>query len=126
MLDAMVNNPRSGSRYTLRIGHAERDEAAAHLREHFVAGRLTFEEFIDRLDAALTAKTQDQISRLMADLPRIYRPTPRPAPRDEPGIIGRYAAVALLAVLVLLWMTAVTLLFRHGYTYPAGPSGIGH
>jgi hypothetical protein len=122
---AMRYETRSGSRYTLRIGDAERDEAAAQLREHFAAGRLTFDEFLERLDAALAAKTQDQISRLMADLPRLRQPAPRPAQRDEPGVVARYAAVALLAILVLLWMTAVTLLFRHGYVYQ-GPSGFGH
>ena len=56
--------------YNLRIGDAERDAAMAQLREHFVAGRLTFDELTERIDAALTAKTQRQIDGLMADLPR--------------------------------------------------------
>ena len=33
--------------YDLRIGDAERDAAMAQLREHFVAGRLTFDELTD-------------------------------------------------------------------------------
>ena len=56
--------------YDLRIGDAERDVAMTQLREHFVAGRLTFDELSERIDAALTAKTQRQIDSLMADLPR--------------------------------------------------------
>ena len=56
--------------YELRIGDAERDIAMAQLREHFVAGRLTFDELTERIDAALTAKTQRQIDGVMADLPR--------------------------------------------------------
>jgi hypothetical protein len=56
--------------YDLRIGDAERDLAMAQLREHFVAGRLTFDELTERIDAALVAKTQRQIDRLLADLPR--------------------------------------------------------
>lgn len=122
---AMANDPRSGSRYKLRVGDAERDDAARQLREHFAAGRLTFDEFLERLDAALTAKTHEQIARLMADLPRLPRPAPRPAERDEPGVLGRYAAIVLLAILVLLWMTAVTLLFHHGYAYSGGAPGFG-
>jgi hypothetical protein len=123
---AMRYDSSSGSRYTLRVGDAERDEAAAQLREHFAAGRLTLDEFVERLDAALKAKTAGDISRLMTDLPRLRWPaeipTRRSQPRDESGVVARYAAVVLLAVLVLLWMMAVTLLFRHGYTYQ-GPGG---
>src|SRR6266550_4278386 len=65
--------------YDLRIGDAERDAVMAQLREHFVAGRLTFDELTKRIDAALTAKTQRQIDRLMADPPgRPRSPPPRP------------------------------------------------
>ena len=67
--------------YDLRIGDAERDVVMAQLREHFVAGRLTFDELSERIDAALIAKTQRQIDRLTADLPRL----PRPA-RPEPAL----------------------------------------
>ena len=69
--------------YNLRIGDAERDVAMAQLREHFVAGRLTFDELTERIDAALTAKTQRQIDGLMADLPR-PRP-PKVTQRRGPG-----------------------------------------
>jgi len=123
---AMRYEPSSGARYTLRVGDAERDEAIAQLREHFDAGRLTLDEFTERLDAALTAKTAGDISQLMADLPRLrwpaQTPSPRSQPHDDSGVVARYAAVVLLAVLVLLWMMAVTLLFRHGVTYQ-GPGG---
>jgi hypothetical protein len=108
----------SASRYTLRIGDAERDEAATQLSEHFVAGRLTIDEFNERLGKALTAKTADHLSRIMADLPKLQTPRPEPARRPgEPGAAARYAALALLAVLVLLWMSALTMMFRHGYSY---------
>jgi hypothetical protein len=66
--------------YDLRIGDAERDVAMTQLREHFVAGRLTFDELTERIDAALIAKTQRQIDRLTADLPRPPRP-PGPSRR---------------------------------------------
>src|ERR1700693_91079 len=60
--------------YDLRIGDAERDTTMAQLREHFVAGRLTFDELTERLDLALGAKTQRHIDGLMGDLPRPPEP----------------------------------------------------
>src|SRR5260370_36146847 len=83
--------------YDLRIGDAERDAAMAQLREHFVAGRLTFDELTERIDGALTAKTQRQIDGLMADLPRLRRTgrseaaLPAPAPDA-----GRFVVFAML------------------------------
>lgn len=55
----------------LRIGDADREAAAAFLREHYAQGRLTLEEFNQRLDAAFAAATQGQLSRLTGDLPHV-------------------------------------------------------
>jgi Domain of unknown function (DUF1707) len=54
----------------LRIGDADREAAATHLREHYAQGRLSLDEFNQRLDAAFAAKTQQQLHALTADLPR--------------------------------------------------------
>ena len=56
---------------SLRIGDRERDAVTAELREHYAHGRLTLEEFNQRLDAAFAAKTQADLSRLTADLPHV-------------------------------------------------------
>jgi len=56
---------------SLRIGDRERDAVAAELREHYAHGRLTLEEFNQRIDAAFAAKTQNDLSRLTADLPHV-------------------------------------------------------
>ncbi len=61
----------------IRIGDAERDQAASMLREHHAEGRLSVEEFNERLDRALTARVMDDLIPLFADLP-----SPRP---DDPG-----------------------------------------
>lgn len=53
----------------LRIGDAEREAAAARLREHFAVGRLTMEEFQQRLDAVFAAKTDRDLARITSDLP---------------------------------------------------------
>jgi hypothetical protein len=61
----MAGDPR------LRAADADRDRAAALLREHHAAGRLTAEEFRERLDRAYQAKTMGELDQLLADLPAI-------------------------------------------------------
>ena len=46
----------------LRIGDSERDEAIELLREHMSAGRITAEEFDERMSMALNARTQGDIA----------------------------------------------------------------
>ena len=59
----------------LRIGDAEREAAAASLREHYAQGRLTLEEFNERLDAAYKATTQSQLNLITRDLPHAAAPS---------------------------------------------------
>ncbi len=71
---------------SLRIGDAERDAVAAELREHYAHGRLTLEEFNQRLDAVFAAKTQRDLSRLTSDLPHVRSGgAPLPSQRTRPG-----------------------------------------
>jgi len=60
-----------GTQPSLRIGDRERDATAAELREHFANGRLTLEEFNERLDAVFAARTERDLSRITADLPHV-------------------------------------------------------
>jgi hypothetical protein len=55
----------------IRASDADRDRATALLREHHAAGRLTAEEFNERMEAALNATTLGEIDDLLADLPVI-------------------------------------------------------
>jgi hypothetical protein len=55
----------------LRASDEDRDRAAAEIRAHFAAGRLTEDELNDRIDAAYAARTQRQLSDLRADLPAL-------------------------------------------------------
>lgn len=59
----------------LRASDAEREAALRILSTHFADGRLDRTEFDERADAALAARTQDQLRSLFADLPG---PTPVP------------------------------------------------
>jgi hypothetical protein len=52
-----------------RIGDAERDQAATYLREALAQGRLEQDEFDERVEAALRAKTQADLDPLFRDLP---------------------------------------------------------
>jgi len=63
----------------LRIGDAERDVTTRQLRECFAQGRLTMDEFNDRLGQALAATTQGELDRLTHDLPPT-RPSTAPLP----------------------------------------------
>lgn len=55
----------------VRASDADRDRAASLLREHLAAGRLTPDEFSERLDRAFSAKTLGEIDSLLRDLPGI-------------------------------------------------------
>ena len=55
----------------IRASDDDRDKAASLLREHHAAGRLDAEEFDERLDKALSAKTMGDLDALLADLPHI-------------------------------------------------------
>ena len=68
----------------IRASDADRDRTAALLREHLAAGRLTAEEFHERLEAAYAAKTLGDLDELMADLPAID-PYQLPASSLRPG-----------------------------------------
>jgi hypothetical protein len=75
----------------LRIGDREREAVAAELQEHYAHGRLTLEEFNQRLDAAFAAKTQSDLSRTTYDLPHVRSagpplPTSRSRPAPQPAI----------------------------------------
>jgi Domain of unknown function (DUF1707) len=53
----------------MRVGDAEREAAAAEVREHFASGRLTQDELNERLDQAFAAKTRGDLNGVFTDLP---------------------------------------------------------
>jgi hypothetical protein len=52
-----------------RVSDAERDQTVSFLREHVAAGRLTLDEFSERVEAALAAQTLGDLLATMTDLP---------------------------------------------------------
>src|SRR2546423_38243 len=53
----------------LRASDADREHAVELLREHAAAGRLTLEEFTERMSAAYGALTNEELAELTRDLP---------------------------------------------------------
>ncbi len=53
----------------LRVADADRERVIVELREHMLAGRLTSEEFEERLGGVYEARTQADLDAVGADLP---------------------------------------------------------
>lgn len=69
----------------LRASHEDRDRVVEVLRVAAGDGRLTAEELDERLEAALTARTCDELAALTTDLPAIPDSAPGasvPEPKD--------------------------------------------
>jgi Domain of unknown function (DUF1707) len=114
----------------IRASDTDRDRTASLLREHLAAGRLTPEEFSERLDRAFSARTVGEIDSLLRDLPGIdlYRLpdaalTRRPQQASRrPGRSGGHRAAWWTAWGV--WFTVVLICFvvwgltGAGYPWP--------
>jgi hypothetical protein len=66
----------------LRAADADRAAVATVLGQHMAAGRLTVDEYDERLARAYAAKTYGELEQLTADLPAPSRPH-TPAPRTS-------------------------------------------
>jgi DUF1707 SHOCT-like domain/Cell wall-active antibiotics response LiaF, C-terminal len=58
----------------LRASDADRERTVALLRDHAADGRLTLEEFSDRMSAAYLARTTEELEELARDLPSAHAP----------------------------------------------------
>jgi hypothetical protein len=69
----------------VRASDSDRERAVLALREHLVAGRLTLEEFTDRVSTALAATTTEELA--VRDLP-VAAPTRRKPTRFVPALFS--------------------------------------
>lgn len=60
-----------------RLSDDERDQAVAWLRDHLLSGRLTLEEFSERVDDAYAARVRADLERLRLGLPSSQEPVVR-------------------------------------------------
>jgi hypothetical protein len=77
----------------MRVSDAEREAAAAELREHFASGRLDQAELEMRLSAVFAARTRWDLNALFADLPSAGQAwagagAPARGPWAPPGAAG--------------------------------------
>lgn len=90
----------------LRVSDAERNEVADKLSRHFSDGRLDPMEFKERLDAAMSAKTQGDLAGLFDDLPPLETEAP-PRPSRRRRLVPFLVMLALVAVVagssISLW-----------------------
>ena len=96
----------------------ERERAVLALRRHYEAGRLEVEEFAERAELALRARTTGELRRALRDLPRFAV--------GDAIERGRAAAgdAAYAAVLVFAWMLgSFVLLAALGVAFLAGSGG---
>ncbi|WP_114560821.1 DUF1707 SHOCT-like domain-containing protein [Desertihabitans aurantiacus] len=95
----------------LRVGDAERTRTCELLSSHYSQGRLEPAELEDRLAAAMAARTQADLARLLADLPRLDAPAAQPPVRRpaQPAsavtvVAGMVLAGSLLVCLMMIFV----------------------
>src|SRR6266542_5176309 len=93
----------------IRVSDAEREQTVKVLERHHVDGRLTWEEFSERMEAAFHARTREDLRRTLADLPPLDEPRPPAERRARSGPDWRslltppLVIAALIGLAVLLW-----------------------
>jgi class 3 adenylate cyclase len=69
----------------VRVSDADRNQAVELLRQHTAEGRLTLDEFSERVGLAFGARTQVDLEQVMADLPAVRAPVPETQRRKVTG-----------------------------------------
>lgn len=115
---------------SIRASDADRERVVEILRQHNVEGRITSEEFEERMTAAYAAKTLGALAELTTDLPvdlaehtrrqeELARREAAQVPflRQMRAELSSWASLAI--VLTVIWAIA-----GFGYYWPAWPLGI--
>lgn len=94
-----------------RVSDAERTAVADELSKHYTEGRLDQEEFDQRLNQAMAAKTYRDLAGLLQDLPQGDLPVVPAAPvrprRRRTGL-GKLILIVLIAIVLVSAAHAVT------------------
>jgi len=93
------------------IGDHDRARAATSLRRHYLQGRLSLEEFSDRVEVALRARSDSDLRPALENLPAPWQNLHEavlPAARAASRTVAR--AAALLALLTVWSVFSIVLL----------------
>lgn len=94
----------------MRASDGDRDKVASVLREHYAQGRLTTEEFDERLEQLYTSKTYGELAVLTSDLPDVdlgrLPEVPSRAPERARAGAGKETGNKKLAEAWGVWATA--------------------
>ena len=109
----------------LRASDAEREQVADALRRHHADGRLSSDEFEERVERCYQARTVSQLHRLTSDLPRGDGGLASRTPAWVAGPSGRrpVALLLLAAFAVIGLLGSVAGHFGPGY-HPHPPVGL--
>ena len=93
----------------VRIGDAERDDATRALGEHFAVGRLDREEYDERMDVVLAARTWGDLAPVFRDLPSptAAQPRPMPATGRSGHLRGHFRPPFLPVLLILIGLSVL-------------------
>ena len=91
----------------VRVSDAERQQVVELLKQHTAEGRLTLEEFEERVGETLSARTGAELRTVLRDLPvaeteRRPRRSPRPFPR-LPVLLILVAVLSIAVGHVVIW-----------------------
>jgi hypothetical protein len=95
------------------IGDRERERAVSVLKAHYLRGRLSVEEFADRLEVALRARRDSDVRLALTELPAPWR-APGAARLGLESVTRAIGRAAFLAALFFLWW-AVSLALLIGF-----------
>jgi hypothetical protein len=82
-----------------RIADVDRDRVVALLRMHCTEGRITLDEFSDRVGDVYNSRTQRELDAVVRDLPVPWSPEAAPADRHERTAPARRRHVQWLAAI---------------------------
>jgi Domain of unknown function (DUF1707) len=93
-----------------RASDEDRQRVVRDLERHAAAGRLTLDEYAERVDRALASRTHGQLAEVTADLPAV--PETEPADDDQAHAgsarqLGVAFLIALAALVVVLGLVAL-------------------
>ena len=103
----------------LRVGDADREAVIAQLQRHVGDGRLTLEEFEDRVEEVTASRTGADLRAALRDLPPVREETERPE-RRRVGVHPLLVVAGFLVVLsiavghLVIWPLFVFMFFGFG------------